>query len=220
MSETVYAQLREALMSGKFRPGEALTLRGVAAVLGTSIMPVRDAILRLGAERALEMRRRGVKVPSLSEEQFKDILRFRIALEGEAAALAAERASKIEIARMEKCAELVVKAQERGHIEKFLAANQDFHFSVYRAARNQLLQSMIEVLWLQIGPHLALLADMQAVSDLNVDLRPHDLIIDAIKSGSAKKARAALESDLKDSADIYQPYVAKPLRKPVKRKSA
>ena len=49
--EKVYEELRNALMSGRFLPGEPLTIRGVAEALGTSIMPVREALRRLAAER-------------------------------------------------------------------------------------------------------------------------------------------------------------------------
>ncbi len=52
MADKVYQQLREALMSGRFAPGQALSLRGVAEAVGSSTMPVRAALTRLAAERA------------------------------------------------------------------------------------------------------------------------------------------------------------------------
>src|SRR5687768_10906333 len=85
LHQKVYIQLREAIMSGKFRPGESVTLRGLASALGTSVMPARDAVLRLVTERALHSTGRSVKVPSLTFEQLQDIERFRILLEGEGA---------------------------------------------------------------------------------------------------------------------------------------
>ena len=53
MADKVYQQLREALMSGRFAPGQALSLRSVAEAVGSSTMPVRAALTRLRAERAL-----------------------------------------------------------------------------------------------------------------------------------------------------------------------
>ena len=55
MSQGVYRHLRERLIAGQFSPGERLTLDAVARALGTSHMPVREAIRRLAAERALEI---------------------------------------------------------------------------------------------------------------------------------------------------------------------
>src|SRR6202012_3955784 len=53
LADQVYAQLREALMAGQFRPGQAITLRSVAEALDISHMPVRAALLRLEAEGAI-----------------------------------------------------------------------------------------------------------------------------------------------------------------------
>ena len=49
MADKVYQQLREALMSGRFAPGQALSLRSVAEAVGSSTMPVRAALTRLRA---------------------------------------------------------------------------------------------------------------------------------------------------------------------------
>jgi DNA-binding GntR family transcriptional regulator len=171
-------------------------------------MPARDAVLRLVVERALESSGRGVRVPTLDMGRLDDVLRFRIALEGEAAALAAERATPAEIAQMEQCAQRTERARDGGQMNKFLAANRDFHFTVYRGAHSDLLQSMIETLWLQIGPHLALLLESSRDSDQSgLDLKAHDWLVDAIKRGDGKAARAAIKADLKDSTDIYRPFV-------------
>src|SRR5271155_4909748 len=79
--DRVYRELKNSIMAGAFKPGSELTLRSVAGALGTSFMPVRDAMRRLVAERALEMR------PSRTSR------RIRLLLEGEAVALAAKKIS-------------------------------------------------------------------------------------------------------------------------------
>ena len=81
-------------MAGAFEPGSELTLRSVAGALGTSFMPVRDAMRRLVAERALEMRpSRTIAIPVLSGDEFLELRRIRLLLEGEAVALAAKKIS-------------------------------------------------------------------------------------------------------------------------------
>jgi DNA-binding GntR family transcriptional regulator len=206
LNQKVYSQLRQALMAGKFRPGETLTLRGLASALGTSIMPARDAVLRLTAERALESFGRGVRVPLLDLQRLEDVTRFRMALEGDAAALAADRASPIEITRMEQAAGRVEKAGQGRNMDRFLLANQEFHFAVYRGAHSDLLQSMIETLWLQIGPHLARVAVSETSEIMEkVDLAAHDEVVDAIRRHDPEAARRAVWHDLRDSVDIYRP---------------
>ena len=60
-----YAQLREAIMLGKLAPGQPMTIRSLAAALGTSHIPVREALMRLAAERAIAILPNGsVSVPA------------------------------------------------------------------------------------------------------------------------------------------------------------
>jgi DNA-binding GntR family transcriptional regulator len=219
LNERVYSQLREAIMSGHFKPGEVLTLRGLAAALGTSVMPARDAVLRLSVERALESTGRGVRVPVLTLQDMQDILRFRMALEGEAAALAAERATPAELLAIDQAAARVAKAKSQNQINKFVTANQEFHFSVYRAAHSPLLQSMIETLWLQIGPHLArLVASGQGAELSSISLEAHDQLIANLRKRDGEGARRSLCADLADSIDIFQPYTASAEAPPVARR--
>lgn len=205
LHQLAYAQLRQALMAGMFKPGAALTLRGLAAALGTSIMPARDAVLRLIGEQALERAGRGVRVPRLDEQRAGDVLRFRIALEGEAAGLAAARATPAQIAAIERAAVRTEKCRLSGNLERFLIANQEFHFAIYRAAHSELVVSMIETLWLQIGPHLAGMASTIAGSLGGIDLTPHEDLIAAIRRGDAAAARDALRADLMAPSEVVAP---------------
>ena len=83
-------KLADLLISGRLAPGEKLSLRAAADVLGVSIMPVREAVSRLVADKALEVTpNRAVRVPLMSAAQFRDLTKVRIAIEGHAAAQAA-----------------------------------------------------------------------------------------------------------------------------------
>ena len=207
LHQQAYAQLRQAIMSGKFEPGETLTLRRLAAALGTSVMPARDAVLRLIAERALEPEGRSVRVPIMTLERLQDVTRMRLALEGEAAMLAAERATSAEVAAMKSSNAAALRAQSSGRLARFLVANEEFHFAVYRGAHSELLTSLIESLWLQVGPYLGYLVRAEDESALlAADLRSHAMLIEAIERRDPEAARAALVSDLKDANDIYRPF--------------
>jgi Transcriptional regulators len=106
LGERAYARLADLLISGRLAPGEKLSLRAAADVLGVSIMPVREAVSRLVADRALEVTpNRAVRVPLMSAAQFRDLTRVRIAIEGHAAAQAALHRDKrdlVSIARAEQ----------------------------------------------------------------------------------------------------------------------
>src|SRR5579864_7723359 len=119
LSRDVYAQLRELLISGQMIPGEPISLRSIAAALGVSVMPVREAVHRLVAEQALELTpNRALRVPVMSVSQFREITNIRINLEGMATAQAAEL--------LDDGARLI-------------AANQALHFAIYEGARMPIL---------------------------------------------------------------------------------
>src|ERR1700676_5304421 len=90
VQERVYGVLRDRLMRGGFEPGQKLKIAELASALGTSAMPVREALNRLAAERAIEsLPNRSVRVPSLSKESLRDLMEARRAIEGLAVARAA-----------------------------------------------------------------------------------------------------------------------------------
>src|SRR4029079_15188528 len=97
LGERAYAKLADLLISGRLAPGEKLSLRAAADVLGVSIMPVREAVSRLVADRALEVApNRAVRVPLMTTAQFRDLTRVRITIEGHAAAEAARNRTETE----------------------------------------------------------------------------------------------------------------------------
>src|SRR5579863_4524650 len=155
VQERVYAVLRDQLMRGGFEPGQKLKIAELASALGTSAMPVRDALNRLAAERAVEsLPNRGVRVPALSKDSLQDLMEARFAVEG----LAVERASRKMHAAAIATLRGFVDAQSRtddAHVsEESAEQNRAFHFTIYRSAESNVLLPIIESLWLQCGPYL------------------------------------------------------------------
>ena len=87
--DQVYRVLREALVTGRIMPGKGVTLRGLAASLDVSLMPVREAVRRLTAEGGLVAgANRRLYVPPMSRQRFNELVRARSLLEPEIAAMA------------------------------------------------------------------------------------------------------------------------------------
>jgi DNA-binding GntR family transcriptional regulator len=198
LNDRVYRELKNSIMTGAFKPGAELTLRSVAEALGTSFMPVRDAMRRLVTERGLEMRpSRMIAIPVLTAEEFLDLRRVRVLLEGEAVALAAEKISERQLANVRS----ILKRLESLNSEQrsqFWALNLKLHFAVYEVGASPLLLSIIESLWLQLGPLLARVPVSRAVKD-SVD--PHQLLVRALERRDPKAARCALEADLTQATE-------------------
>ena len=75
VQQRVYSELRTDILLGRIAPGEPLTIRGLAERLGVSAMPIREALRRLAAERAVELLgNRRIRIPVMSPERFDDLL--------------------------------------------------------------------------------------------------------------------------------------------------
>lgn len=198
LNDRVYRELKNSIMSGAFRPGSELTLRSVAEALGTSLMPVRDAMRRLAAERALEvLPSRKIAIPMLTVEDFLELRRVRVLLEGEAVVIAANKIGRRELNNV-KALLKKLEALAKGANGDFWKLNQKFHFSIYEAAGSPLLLSIIETLWLQVGPLFTRIPVARAVKN---SADPHHLLYRALEAHDPLAARAALEADLTDSTD-------------------
>jgi len=166
-------------------------------------MPVRSALQRLAAESALvNVPNCGVTVPRLSKEQFDDVLRVRLILEGQAAELGAPHLSAHDLETLEKLNTEMTRALRTADAKGYLDANEAFHLILYRAAGSPLLLELIETVWLQVGPISNLLFDdAQFAGTLN---DAHDELLDAAKARDAAGVRRAIEHDLSHAASCLR----------------
>ncbi len=200
VQDRVYNSLRSAIMRGEVKPGETLTIPGLAETFGTSAMPVRQALHRLTAERAITViSGRTVGVPPLSRHRLRDLARVRIQVEGLAAAWAAEHASAKLVDHLSGLVEQMWRDSEAEDATGFLNRNQRFHFTVYEAAGSTVLVAIIEGLWLQIGPYLSLL---HRSGNYRAGNQNHQALTDALKRGDSDGARHALEGDITKAAEL------------------
>ena len=101
LPEFVYSELRKAILNGAFTPGEMLRQEDVAARLGVSRSPLREALPRLEAEGIVVLHpRRGYAVAELEPEEIREVFDLRILLECEIASHAIKRRTESDIARV------------------------------------------------------------------------------------------------------------------------
>lgn len=150
--DLVYDQLSDALMTGAFWPGEALNINDLATQFGTSIMPVRDAVRRLAAERALLVEpQKGVRVWRPTKSEFAEITHVRTLLEGDVTAAAVAHLTDKNVRDV---ARAIDEMNELGvfRSERFLVLNKQIFFTLYEAAQRPATLPIIQSLWRQIGP--------------------------------------------------------------------
>lgn len=209
LQDRIYDELRYALMRGQFRPGEVLTIRTLASALGTSIVPVRDALQRLMAERALEvLPNRSARVPLTDRAEFDELTNIRIALEGLAVEAAPAHLTKEDLSLIEHLNAQMSEAILNGDAAGILESNMAFHFTIYRAAVGPLLFGIIESLWVRIGPLLVVPLRHLASKDMvfGSGLDRHREVIAALRVGNGKSARDGIESDIQEAADWYRSH--------------
>lgn len=197
INESVYRALRDRLMRGEFAVGQALGIEELAESMNTSTMPVRAALQRLAEQRAVERNRsRSMQVPLLSVERLDDIRRSRVLIEGGLTAWAVPQLDPPRIGRLRELAGRIAAAlASPDTLEQGLVHNQEFHFTIYEAARSPTMLSMVESLWLQSGPYLRAARGLMHQAR-SLDLALHDHILQAIERRDATAARLAMERDI------------------------
>lgn len=142
----VTAILRKALLAGEYQPGEELSLTEVAAKLGVSRTPVREAFQSLAAEGLLELRmNRGAIVVGIDEKFIREHFELRMLLETEAISRAAKR--DLDLAPLLELQDYAENHESTMTEEDYRTYNQRFHAHIWRCADNQKLYDLLAALW-------------------------------------------------------------------------
>ena len=203
----VYQRLREALFNGALAPGESLTIRQLALMLGTSPMPVREALQRLVAERALvQLPNRTFRVTPFTPEMFRELMRVRMTVEGLAAGEAARRATPAAVRKLAQINGAMIRAVEQGDAAEVMRANRRFHFALYELAQMPQLIDIINGLWLRAGPYLA--SAHRQLDDPSRFFRSgtkfHERIVAACAANAPRRAARAMAGDIWHSARQFR----------------
>ncbi|MHB8767329.1 MAG: GntR family transcriptional regulator [Deferrisomatales bacterium] len=145
--DQVHDQLRAAILEGRFPPGTRLVEARLAAEIGASRTPVREALHTLEREGLLEaIPRVGYAVRGIRRGEVEEICAIRAVNEKLAADWAAERATPEELAALE--ANLAAAAAEvgAGRTEAFVELDAEFHEILVRASRSERLVELCQTL--------------------------------------------------------------------------
>jgi DNA-binding GntR family transcriptional regulator len=148
LTDQVYAMIHAAILNGELPAGSRLKVRDLAEQVGTSVMPVREAIRRL-EETGLAERQphKGAVVKSLTFEELIHVYDVRRLLETEAARLGAEKVTAEDCDRMQAQYDLMRKAIDEDRAIALLDHDEAMLAILYEAAGNPVLVQMIRALW-------------------------------------------------------------------------
>jgi len=200
LQEKVFRQLSDLILDGEIAPGQLVKIQALAEAFGVSTMPVREALKRLMAAKALTVvSGRSIGIPPLNVDRLDDLRRIRIEIESIAAEWAAPNIGDDGIAALNDQLSRMESATAAGDVKGYLRANRAFHFIVYGAAGSKSLLSIIESLWLQISPYFNLLHGSGNYSASN---EQHEAMLNAIRAGDKSALKAAVRADIDGAYDV------------------
>lgn len=199
-SDFAYAEVRDRIVTGVYPPGTVLNQASLAVDLGISTTPLRESLRRLKSEGLVELdAHRDARVTELSAEEARDLLEIRRALDPLAAALAAERRTKDDIAEMRAAlAELEPVPNQPAVVD--LVAHRRFHRALYCAAHNELLINTLDGLWDKADRYrLVGLEERRKQPERDHMTRVHRELFAAVTAGDPDVARDLMLNHIRSS---------------------
>lgn len=193
--DQAYTRIQEMIDDGTLVPEQPLSERGLAETLGLGRTPVREALRALAHERLLEViptRGTFVRTPSLDE--MRETYEIRLALEGMAAYLAAERGPSTRLlACGERLRDLLATGEQ--DVKLIQSVGQDLHDEIFHCAGNRGLAEMHQTCRLRIGLALRLTRqyDHQRVHQT---IHEHLAVLEAIEAGEPEQAEQRMRRHL------------------------
>ncbi len=197
LHEQIYEMLKRNLMMGRFTPGQKLPLRGLAKSLGTSLMPVRDALQRLeSVGSVVSTANRTMMVPMFSSKELHDIRILRTILESAALERAMKNYTQEQLAKLKVFVSDICHSADISDLDSFLEANYHFHMLIAEMSDLSFISQLLEPLWMHIGPSVRQSVPNDAL--FRSSAQNHIDVYDAIVAGDVKTAIAALQHDISE----------------------
>lgn len=195
LGDRVAADLRRAILTGEIRPGERLLEQELAEQMGISRGPVRDALQMLSHKGlVVTYPRRGTFVYQLSKGEAVELLRFRAALEGEAARLLVEHGRRSSLDDLEGVVEQMERLSATDSMERPRDLDIEFHRTIMEASQNRWIHrawsDLHPFVWLLIGPVRVTAEEHPLFGER------HRRVLTALRTGSADTAEAAIRDHI------------------------
>ncbi|MGY1601222.1 GntR family transcriptional regulator [Geodermatophilus sp. SYSU D00815] len=194
-SARVADHLRQAILRGEIRPGEWIRQEEVAERLGSSRLPVREALRILEAEGLTEHERhRGARVPSLSMHEVDVVYRMREQLEQLAIAESIPNLTDAQVRHLQQVQEQI---EADGDLAGFLELDREFHLSSYAGCRIEQLTSTVTRLWNSTAHYRREFVQLSGPGRKWVINAEHRLLLDAIERRDVVDAERCLAGHIR-----------------------
>jgi len=200
LRDQVVANLRQAIVTRLFAPGERLVERRMCEMLGVSRTLVREALRQLEAEGWVRiLPYRGPVVATMTHDEVRELYEVRAALEGMAALRAAERATDDELAQLGKVVRAIEAAQRRGDQVVHREQVHNFYDLMRAAARNATLRKQLDAMSTRMAWLRSLTLAMPERA--SVAVREETRLLAALKARDAEEARRLCEEHMRATGE-------------------
>ena len=185
--ERVYRHLRDEILSNRLPPGSVLAEVALAAQLGVSRGPIREALGRLAAESLVDVRpRRGAVVSALSAKEFLEAYQVREALETLATRLATPRFEASHVAELERLMDEQEQLVRLHDVDGFFRSNATFHDLIVAESGNTTLIELHRQIVGHMGRYRT--RSLALRGNLERSVTEHRAIVRAIADGDSDEA--------------------------------
>ncbi|MDX1980182.1 MAG: GntR family transcriptional regulator [Bryobacteraceae bacterium] len=202
LSSQVYGILKDAVFTGKFKPGETLRELHLAKMFDVSQATIREALVQLEhAGLVIRLQNRKTTVTSLTPEDVRDRLEMRIVLEDLAFRKAAARMSGKDLADLRELSDAIQSAIDAGSYPETTAADMRFHHFVWEKSGSPALEKNLDQLTTPLFAFLGVL-HAHGMADLRVT-KSHEKLVEALASRDDATISAAVKEHITGSYGAF-----------------
>lgn len=206
LRDVVFNTLREAILRGELKPGERLMELQLAAKLGVSRTPIREAIRMLEQEGlAVTIPRKGAEVAKMTEKDMKDVLQVREALDELAATIACEQMTAEQLDTLKSTMREFEEYTKTGNVKKIAEADVKFHDIIYQATGNPKLVNILSNLREQMYRYR--IEYLKDEKNYPVLIREHSEIVEGLMAKDKTKVTAAMHRHVENQVEAVKEII-------------
>ncbi|CAL9277428.1 hypothetical protein SUDANB5_05957 [Streptomyces sp. SudanB5_2050] len=195
LRDQVADAVRAALIAGELRPGVVYSAPRLAAELGVSATPVREAMLDLAREGLVEaVRNKGFRITELTDRDLDEYTDIRTLIEVPTVGLVARTVPAERLERLRPLARRIVTSAQEHDVLQYLEADHRFHLELLSLAGNRRLVEVVADL--RKRSRLYGLGDLDESGRLVASAREHIELLDLVVAGRAREAEECMRRHL------------------------
>lgn len=200
LRDVVFNTLRQAILTGRLKPGERLMELHLADRMGVSRTPIREAIRKLELEGLVIMiPRRGAEVAKITEKGLRDVLEVRRALDALAVELACDRMTEEDKNRLQQACDKFEQSAAVEAIREIAEADVEFHDIIVASTGNERLIQLVNNLAEQMYRYR--FECLKDASNHLLLLQEHKLILKSIFAGNKTLAAETAKKHINTQED-------------------